>query len=195
MLVVATPCPLLLAVPIAIVSGISRAAHRGIIVKGGGALETLARAKVLILDKTGTLTSGVPQLSDIETFSDLDPDPGGDLGPDELLRLAASLDQVSPHVLAAALVRAARERGIELVFPTDVHERHGAGIEGVVDGHRVALGKASFVSGGRADASARPRGAQAVHARRLFLHLRRDRRPGGRGVGRSTTRSARTLRA
>ena len=147
-LVVATPCPLLLAVPIAIVSGISRAAHRGIIVKGGGALETLARAKVLILDKTGTLTSGVPQLSDIETFSDLDPDPGGDLGPDELLRLAASLDQVSPHVLAAALVRAARERGIELVFPTDVHERHGAGIEGVVDGHRVALGKASFVSGG-----------------------------------------------
>jgi heavy metal translocating P-type ATPase len=145
-LVVATPCPLLLAVPIAIVSGISRAAHRGIIVKGGGALETLARAKVLILDKTGTLTSGVPQLSDIETFSDTDP--GGDLGPDELLRLAASLDQVSPHVLAAALVRAARERGIELVFPTDVHERHGAGIEGVVDGHRVALGKASFVSGG-----------------------------------------------
>ena len=145
-LVVATPCPLLLAVPIAIVSGISRAAHRGIIVKGGGALETLARAKVLILDKTGTLTSGVPQLSDIETFSDLDR--GGDLGPDELLRLAASLDQVSPHVLAAALVRAARERGIELVFPTDVHERHGAGIEGVVDAHRVALGKASFVSGG-----------------------------------------------
>jgi soluble P-type ATPase len=117
-------------------------------VKGGGALETLARAKVLILDKTGTLTSGVPQLSDIETFSDLVPDPGGDLGPDELLRLAASLDQVSPHVLAAALVRAARERGIELVFPTDVHERHGAGIEGVVDAHRVALGKASFVSEG-----------------------------------------------
>jgi len=137
-LVVATPCPLLLAVPISIVSGISRAAHRGIIVKGGGALETLARAKVLVLDKTGTLTSGVPQLSDIESF--------GDLGPDEVLRLAASLDQVSPHVLAAALVRAARERGIELVFPAEVHERHGAGIEGSADGHRVALGKASYVS-------------------------------------------------
>jgi heavy metal translocating P-type ATPase len=142
-LVVATPCPLLLAVPIAIVSGISRAAHRGIIVKGGGALETLARAKVLVLDKTGTLTAGVPQLSDIEAFSD-----PGDLGPDQLLRAAASLDQVSPHVLAAALVRAARERGLELVFPTDVHERHGAGIEGIVDGHRVALGKASYVSEG-----------------------------------------------
>jgi heavy metal translocating P-type ATPase len=150
-LVVATPCPLLLAVPVAIVSGISRAAHRGIIVKGGGALETLARAKVLVLDKTGTLTAGVPQLSDIEIFVDAGPDSGsdpGELGPDEVLRLAASLDQVSPHVLAAALVRAARERGLELVFPTDVHERHGAGIEGVVDGHRVALGKASFVSEG-----------------------------------------------
>ncbi len=143
-LVVATPCPLLLAVPIAIVSGISRAAHRGIIVKGGGALETLARAKVLVLDKTGTLTSGMPVLSDIETFGVH----GDDFGPDELLRLAASLDQVSPHVLAAALVRAARERGIELVFPGDVREQHGAGIEGTVDGHRVALGKASYVSQG-----------------------------------------------
>ncbi len=142
-LVVATPCPLLLAVPISIVSGISRAAHRGIIVKGGGVLETLARAKVLVLDKTGTLTSGVPEVSDIETF------PVGDgFGPDGVLRLAASLDQVSPHVLAAALVRAARARGLELSFPTDVRERHGSGIEGTVDGHRVALGKANYVSEG-----------------------------------------------
>jgi heavy metal translocating P-type ATPase len=142
-LVVATPCPLLLAVPIAIVSGISRAAQRGIIVKGGGVLETLARAKVLVLDKTGTLTSGVPEVSDIETF------PAGDgFGADGVLRLAASLDQVSPHVLAAALVRAARARGLELSFPSDVRERHGSGIEGTVDGHRVALGKASYVSEG-----------------------------------------------
>ncbi|HET6792104.1 MAG TPA: heavy metal translocating P-type ATPase [Actinomycetota bacterium] len=142
-LVVATPCPLLLAVPISIVSGISRAAHRGIIVKGGGVLETLARAKVLVLDKTGTLTSGVPEVSDIETF------PGGDgFGLDGVLRLAASLDQVSPHLLAAALVRAARARGLELSFPTDVRERHGSGIEGTVDGHRVALGKSSYVSEG-----------------------------------------------
>ena len=139
-LVVATPCPLILAVPIAIVSGISRAAHRGIIVKGGGALETLARGRVLMFDKTGTLTSGVPQLADLEVF--------GDLGPDELLRLAASLDQVSPHVLAAALVRAARQRGLPLSFPADANERHGAGIEGKVDGRRVALGKAGYVSEG-----------------------------------------------
>ena len=158
-LVVATPCPLLLAVPIAIVSGISRAAHRGIIVKSGGVLETLARAKVLVLDKTGTLTSGIPEVSGIETFA-----VGEDADPDRLLRLAASLDQVSPHVLAAALVRAARVRGLGLMFPTDVEERHGAGIEGSVDGHRVALGKASYVSEG----AAMPARAREVRRRSML---------------------------
>jgi heavy metal translocating P-type ATPase len=138
-LVVATPCPLILAVPIAVVAGISRAARRGIIVKGGGALETIARGTVLLFDKTGTLTSGVPQVSDVEVFEDL--------SADDVLRLAASLDQVSPHVLATAIVHAARLQGQELTFPTDVVERHGSGIEGKVDGRHVALGKAAFVSG------------------------------------------------
>jgi heavy metal translocating P-type ATPase len=139
-LVVATPCPLILAVPIAVVAGISRAAHRGIIVKGGGALETLARGSVLLFDKTGTLTSGVPQVADVEAFGDLDPQ--------EVLRLAAALDQVSAHVLASAIVHAARERDLALPFPDDVVEQHGAGIAGTVDGRRVAVGKATFVSGG-----------------------------------------------
>jgi heavy metal translocating P-type ATPase len=138
-LVVATPCPLILAVPIAIVSGISRAAKRGVIVKGGGSLETLARSRVLLFDKTGTLTSGVPTVADVEAFGD---DP-----PEELLRLAASLDQVSPHVLAIAIVRAARERELVLSFPDDVEERYGAGIAGVVDGRTVTLGKTAFVAG------------------------------------------------
>jgi heavy metal translocating P-type ATPase len=139
-LVVATPCPLILAVPIAIVAGISRAARRGIIVKGGGALETLARGTVLLFDKTGTLTSGVPEVADVEVFTGIDPE--------ELLRLAASLDQVSPHVLGAAIVRAARQRGLALSFPVDVREEPGSGIEGTVDGRRVSLGKASWVSSG-----------------------------------------------
>jgi len=139
-LVVATPCPLILAVPIAIVAGISRAARRGIIVKGGGALETLARGSVLLFDKTGTLTSGIPDVADIEVFAGVDPE--------ELLRLAASLDQVSPHVLGAAIVRAARQRGLSLSFPVDVHEEPGSGIEGTVDRRRVSLGKASWVLGG-----------------------------------------------
>ena len=155
-LVVATPCPLILAVPIAVVAGISRAAKRGIIVKGGGALETLARGKTLLFDKTGTLTSGIPQLADVETF--------GSVGTDELLRLAASLDQVSPHVLATAIVRAARERELALSFPEDVAERYGAGIAGVVDGRKVALGKGGFVTGG----GPLPRRAREVRRRTMM---------------------------
>jgi heavy metal translocating P-type ATPase len=140
-LMVATPCPLILAVPIAVVAGISRAAKRGIIVKGGGALETIARGKVLLFDKTGTLTSGVPEIADVEVFADMDAD--------EVLRLAASLDQISPHVLATAIVRAARKRGLNLAFPEGVNEEHGAGVEGAVGDRHVALGKARFVTGGR----------------------------------------------
>jgi heavy metal translocating P-type ATPase len=136
-LVVATPCPLILAAPIAIVAGISRAAGRGVIVKGGVALETLARGKTLVLDKTGTVTVGAPVLTSVEAFDARDPD--------ELLRLAASLDQVSPHVLAAPILRAARERRLELSFPADVNEEFGAGIRGKVDGAEVAIGKSSWI--------------------------------------------------
>ena len=145
------PVPLDPAVPIAIVAGISRSAKRGIIVKGGGALETLARGDVLLFDKTGTLTSGVPQVADVEVFGDIDAD--------ELLGLAASVDQVSPHVLATAIVRAARDRGLNLEFPDDVHEEHGAGIEAKVGGRTVALGKAAFVTG-----AVRCRAARATSA-------------------------------
>jgi soluble P-type ATPase len=127
-----------------------------VIVKGGGALETLARANTLLFDKTGTLTSGIPEVADIESFGSDDPD--------ELLRLAASLDQVSPHVLAGSIVRAARARRLELTFPQDVHERYGAGIEGSVGGRKVALGKAGFVAG---DAPL-PRRARDVRRRTML---------------------------
>ena len=136
-LVVATPCPLILAAPVAILAGVSRSAHRGVIVKGGQALEALARARVLLLDKTGTITTGMPSLSDVETF-------GPEAAP-EILRLAASLDQMSQHVLAAAVVRAAHDRGLPLSFPEKVTERPGQGIQGEVEGRRVALGKLSFL--------------------------------------------------
>jgi heavy metal translocating P-type ATPase len=153
-LVVATPCPLILAAPVAIVSGMSRAAHRGVIVKDGGALETLARGQVLLLDKTGTLTVGAPRLRSVETF--------GRLEPDRLLRLAASLDQASPHPLASAIVTAARQRDLPLWLPTAVEEQHGAGVRGMVDGHAVALGNAEWVAGPELPAAAlalRHRGA------------------------------------
>jgi heavy metal translocating P-type ATPase len=139
-LVVATPCPLILAAPVAIVAGISRAAHRGVIVKGGGALETLARATTLIFDKTGTLTSGSPRVVSVETF--------GSMSADALLRLSASLDQVSVHVFAGGIVSAARARRLDLELPSAVREHGGKGIEGMVGSHRVALGQARWLSAG-----------------------------------------------
>ena len=139
-LVVATPCPLLLAAPIAIVAGISRAARRGIIVKGGGPLETLARARVLLFDKTGTLTAGRPNVASVEAG-------GGD--PEAVLRLAAALEQASPHVLGAAIVKAARERGHVLPLPTDVTEVPGSGVVGMVEGKTVAVGSAAYAADGQ----------------------------------------------
>ena len=137
-LVVATPCPLLLAVPIAIVAGISRAARRGIIVKGGGALESLARARVMLFDKTGTLTAGRPTLADVVVA------PGRT--PEQVLRFAASLEQVSPHVLAASIVTGARTRGVAITLPEDATEVPGAGIAGRVDGVSVLVGTADFAT-------------------------------------------------
>ena len=140
-LVVATPCPLLLAAPIAIMSGLSRAAHIGVVIKGGGALERLAAGQVMLFDKTGTLTQGRPGLADVVTA-------GGRMDADQLLRLAASLDQVSAHVLASAIVTAATSRGLALEMPAEVREVHGYGLEGTVGSHRVRLGKAAWIVGG-----------------------------------------------
>lgn len=118
-LVVATPCPLLLAAPVAVVSGLSRASRRGVVVRDGGALENLGRARTLLLDKTGTLTVGRPCVLDVVAA------PGH--VPAEVLRVAASLDQLSPHVLAQAIVDAARTRRLELSAPTEVTEEPGRG--------------------------------------------------------------------
>lgn len=137
-LVVATPCPLILAAPAAIIAGVSRAARHGIIVKGGGPLETLSRATVLLLDKTGTVTSARPQVIAVETF--------GQLSSDEVVQHAASVEQVSLHPYAPAILAEARSRGVELSFPLDVHEQMGTGIAGKVAGRRVAIGQLGFVA-------------------------------------------------
>jgi heavy metal translocating P-type ATPase len=132
-LVVATPCPLLLAAPVAIVSGLSRASRLGVVVRDGGALELLGRARTLLLDKTGTLTGGRPRVFDVAAA------PG--VKPAEVLRLAASVDQFSPHVLAHAIVDAARERGLEPSVATEVSEEAGRGAYGVVEGRRTTVGR------------------------------------------------------
>jgi heavy metal translocating P-type ATPase len=136
-LVVATPCPLILAVPVALMAGMSRAAGMGVLVKGGAMLEALAKVRTVILDKTGTLTHGQADVSEIIVV--------GAMPETELLRFAASLDQASGHVVASALIRAAEARGLALSPPRDVTESPGAGIEGVVDDRRIAVGGNSFV--------------------------------------------------
>ncbi|MFD7006186.1 heavy metal translocating P-type ATPase [Rhodococcus jostii] len=147
-LVVATPCPLLLAAPVAIVSGLSRASRIGVVVRGGGALETLGRARTLVMDKTGTLTTGRPSGLDVAAA------PGHD--PGEVLQFAAAVDQLSPHVLAESIVHFARARGCALPLPTDVSEQAGTGVSGVVNGRAVKVG---------ADHGVLPDWAEAVSTR------------------------------
>ena len=190
-LVVATPCPLLLAVPVAIMSGLSRTAQLGVVVKGGSALERLAAGRVVLFDKTGTLTRGRPtvtavvpagggagpigavggladsgadrvgsvvdrvgsvadrvgSVADRASTPALDGSASSAVSADEVLRLAASLDQVSPHVLASAIVAAAAARGLTLEPPQQVVEEHGYGLRGHVGTHEVRLGKADWIVG------------------------------------------------
>ncbi|WOX05604.1 heavy metal translocating P-type ATPase [Microbulbifer pacificus] len=141
-LVVATPCPLILAAPVAIIASISLAARRGILIKNGAALEQLANAKNLVFDKTGTLTTGRQQLVGIET-------PPG-FHPDEVLRLAASLDQVSQHNTAQSLVAEARRRDLVLSIPEQAQETPGEGLRGQVGGKSVAVGSLTLVLNGAA---------------------------------------------
>lgn len=136
-LVVATPCPLILGVPIAIMSGISRAARRGILIKDGVTLEALAGIKQVFLDKTGTLTSGHARLQAIEA--------NGAIEPGRLLGLAASLAQASTHPISQAIVAAACQRAVTLSLPQEVEEVPGAGLCGLIEGRRVRLGTLSFV--------------------------------------------------
>jgi heavy metal translocating P-type ATPase len=137
-LVVATPCPLILAVPVALVAGLSQAAGQGILIKGGKALEVLASVRGLVVDKTGTLTDGQPRL--IETLM------ADGIAEEEVLRLAASLDQASRHTIAETLVTEAHARGMTLSRPEDVVETAGDGLEGSVDGKAVIVGGRRFVT-------------------------------------------------
>ncbi|MBC7283414.1 heavy metal translocating P-type ATPase [Hoeflea sp.] len=136
-LVVATPCPLILAVPVALVAGLSRAAHFGVLIKGAGPLETMARIHTLILDKTGTLTDGRPQIVSIDSHDGM--------SEDDILRYAAALDQASKHPVAQAIVVAAKARALVLPVPSGVVEIPGEGVIGSVEGHSVIVGGDAFV--------------------------------------------------
>ena len=137
-LVVATPCPLILATPVAIIGGINRAARHGIIFRHGGALEQLGQTGAAVFDKTGTLTLGHPEVERIvsaPSFAERD-----------LLRLVAGVEQGSGHPLARTVVRAARARGLVPPEPRDLVEAPGQGVSGAVDGRQVAIGGWTYLT-------------------------------------------------
>jgi heavy metal translocating P-type ATPase len=136
-LVAATPCPLILAAPVAFIAGVAQAARRGILVKGGAPLEALARAHTVLFDKTGTLTIGGARLLSIEVA------PGEKA--EEVLALGASLEQASHHVLADAVVQAAADRALSLKMPEQVRESMGSGLSGIVEGKQVSAGSRDMI--------------------------------------------------
>lgn len=138
-LVASTPCPLILAAPVAFIAGVSRAARVGILIKGGAALEALARTHTVMFDKTGTLTVGGARLAAVETAPHSNSD--------EVLRVAGSLEQASHNVVASSIVSAAQARQLLLSRPEKVREVMGSGIEGIVDGRSVKAGSDKYVFG------------------------------------------------
>jgi Cu+-exporting ATPase len=136
-LIIACPCALGLATPMAIMVGVGRGAHAGVLIKNAEVLETLERVDTLVVDKTGTLTEGKPQLLGVSASQD---------GGGEALRLAASLERASEHPLAAAIVQAAERQGLKLSAPGDFASVAGKGITGVVDGKQVAVGNAALMT-------------------------------------------------
>jgi cation transport ATPase len=178
-LVLATPCPLLIAAPVAFLGGLSRAAKAGIIVKGGAVIEQLARVRSAAFDKTGTLTQGRPDLVEVRVARPADGAAAAAAGAagaaahaagatartaagpspvdaDELLTLAASAEQYSSHVLADGIRRAAEERGLRLRPATDAREVATNGVTAIIDGRTVVVGKPAYVASLASDTTPEP---------------------------------------
>ncbi|HVV25701.1 MAG TPA: heavy metal translocating P-type ATPase [Candidatus Saccharimonadales bacterium] len=136
-IVVATPCPLLLAAPIALISGMARASRYGIIVKNGTALEKLAQARTIAFDKTGTLTKGELVVESITAY--------GSFKKDEVLSLAASLEQGSNHLIARAVVSAAQQKNLRIKKARHIQEAAGLGLQATVNGKKVLVGRLGFL--------------------------------------------------
>jgi Cu+-exporting ATPase len=137
-LIIACPCALGLATPMAIMVGTGRGAENGVLIRNAEALEILHKADTLIVDKTGTLTEGKPRLEGVE--------PAEGFSADELLRLSASLERGSEHPLAAAIVKGAEAKGLHLAEARDFQALTGKGVVGVAEGHRLALGNAALMA-------------------------------------------------
>lgn len=156
-MVLATPCPLLIAAPVAFIGGQAQASRNGVIVKNGAVLERLARVKSALFDKTGTLTRGQPVVIRVA--------PAAGFDEREVLTLAASAEQYSSHVLATGVIRAAKERGLGLITGEDAEEIATNGVAATIDGKRVVVGKKSYIEGftGSFDSPALNRGEAAAY--------------------------------
>ena len=153
-LIIACPCALGLATPMSIMVGVGRSAQRGILVRNAEALERFEKVDTIVLDKTGTLTEGRPKVTRIQ--------PSGDLGEDELLRLAASLERASEHPLAEAVVAAARERDVVLAEASEFESVTGKGVTGTIEGRQVAIGNRALLEGLGVDADALEDAAESL---------------------------------
>ena len=172
-LIIACPCALGLATPMSIMVGVGRGARAGVLIKNAEALERLEKVDTLVVDKTGTLTEGKPRVVAVR------PAPG--VSEDELLRLAASLERMSEHPLAAAILRAAADRGLSLAKVEGFESVVGKGVTGIIDGRKVALGNRADDAGGcRSTVGALEGQADDIAPRRCDRDLRRARRQGGR---------------
>ena len=146
-LIIACPCALGLATPISIMVAVGRGAHAGVLVRNAEALETLAKVDTLVIDKTGTLTVGQPLLAGVSVFE------GGGFDEREVLRLAASVERLSEHPLARAIVKAAQEKGVEFATVAEFRATPGGGAEGRVAGDMVRVGSSNFLSEQGVDAA------------------------------------------
>lgn len=150
-LIIACPCALGLATPMSIMVGVGRGASLGVLIKNAEALERMEKVDTVVVDKTGTLTEGRPTVTRIVPAGD---ETGSSFGEDELLRLAAGVERSSEHPLAQAIVAAAQDKGLEVPEVADFDSPVGRGVQGVVEGHRVAIGSANFLTSQDMDTSA-----------------------------------------
>lgn len=173
-LIIACPCALGLATPTAIMVGTGRGAQFGILIKGGGALETARHVTTVVLDKTGTVTEGKPTVTDVQSSTT----DSQSVPPPELLRLAASAERGSEHPLAAAMVRAAEARGLTLSWPERFNSVPGHGLEAVVDGRTVLVGNARLLRDRGLDVDETPANELAA-AGKTPVYVAVDGRPAG----------------
>jgi Cu+-exporting ATPase len=171
-LIIACPCALGLATPMSIMVATGKAALNGVLFKNAEAIEVMRQVDTLVVDKTGTLTEGKPQLENVVT--------NGAVDEQTLLRLAASLERSSEHPLAAAIVSGARSRGVELVEARDFRSLTGKGVVGNVDGHRVALGNRSLLDELKLDAGDLSSRAESLRSNgQTIMFVVVDKKPAG----------------